>query len=110
MRPSLIPATDTGSAAVATTIAPNKPFKWIDFRIHLSAAGGAGDLTITLDSANGALYDCVFKTQDMTAVTSFHYRPADGPIYMLNPTDKILIAWANANTRDWGLEFIYELL
>ena len=40
----------TGVAAIANTLAPGVPFRLREVRVHLSAAGGAGDLTATVDA------------------------------------------------------------
>lgn len=95
----------TGAAAVSQTITFTDDVELKEFRIHLSAAGGAGNLTITLDSALGAAYDSVLLTQDMTAVTDYVWRPSPGPHFMKD--DKIVIAWANAGTKTYGLEVIW---
>ena len=96
----------TGAAAIATTVAPGVPWQLESVRVHLSAAGGAGDLTITVDHSAGANYDTLLLTQDMTAVTSLIWTP-DRPIEFL-AEDEVDIAWANANTRTYGLEIVFK--
>lgn len=92
----------TGTAAINESIDPGKAGQLHEFRIHLNAAGGAGDLTITLDAAAGAAYDTVLMTQDMTLVTDLVWQP-DMPLYFDNG-DKLVIAWANGSGRTYGLE------
>ena len=70
------------------------------------AAGGAGDLTATINHGTNAVYDIVLLTQDMTAVTDLVWSP-ERPMEFL-PGDELDIAWANANTRTYGLEIIYK--
>ena len=47
----------TGSGAVSITINPERAWQLDEIRVHLSAAGGAGNLTVTLDANAGAAYD-----------------------------------------------------
>ena len=96
----------TGALAIASTLAPGTAWQFESIRIHLSAAGGAGDLTATLDHGAGAAYDLVILTQDMTAVTDFVWhceRPME-----FEKDDELDIAWANANVRTYGLEIIWK--
>jgi hypothetical protein len=79
-----------------------------EVRLHLSAAGGAGNFTITLGSAkspNGE-YDCVLSGTpvDMTAVTDKVLQPYN----IIGPRDRLTLAWANASGRTWGLELIFR--
>jgi hypothetical protein len=97
----------TGAAAIAVTLAPNAQFRVLEVRVHLSAAGGAGNLTLTVDANAGADYDTVIKTQDMTLVTDFTEQPTTP--YYFDEGDTLKIAWANANTRTYGLTIVYEV-
>lgn len=94
----------TGSAAISTSITTpvtGLQWKFKELRISLDAVGQSGALTITINDATGAAYDHVLLTQDMTAVQYLRYVP-DGEV-ILQPTDTIDIAWANANTHTYGL-------
>jgi len=91
----------TGALAVNTTITPTAAFALDAVSIHLSAAGGAGNLTITLDAIAGAAYDVNLLTQDMTSVTDLYWQP-ERPVECLSG-DKIVIAWANGSGRTYGL-------
>ena len=92
----------TGAVALSDTINPDKAFQLEEVRIHLSAAGGAGNLTVKLDANAGAAYDAVLLTQDMTLVTDLLWQP-EKPI-PCDKGDKIVIAWDNTNGRTYGLE------
>jgi len=96
--------TDTGAGNIAKTITFTGPALVTDVRLHLSAAGGANNLTVTLDSARGPVYDVVFVTQDMTSQTDcvFRYNP---PLDM-RTDDKIIFAWTNGSSRTYGLEVL----
>ncbi len=96
----------TGAIAIDSTLAPGTAWQLEEIRIHLSAVGGAGDLTATLEHRIGAAFDLVLLTQDMTAVTDFIWhleRPME-----FGPDDKLDFAWANINTRTYGLEVIFK--
>jgi hypothetical protein len=98
----------TGALAIATTLAPAQSFRLKEVRIHLSAVGGAGNFTATVDAVNGAAYDLNIITQDMTAVVDYIWQP-DTPL-QFEAGDEIDFAWANANGRTYGLTVVYELL
>lgn len=101
-------ATATGSAAINTTVTPGVAARLEQLTLHLSAAGGAGNLTVTLDNGTGAAYDAVLLTQDMTSVTDLLWVPQK-PI-LLKATDALVIAWANASSRTYGLEVWWSAL
>ena len=106
---SLMTTRATGSSAIATTVAPGRPFQLEEVRIHLSAAGGAGNLTVTMDAGAGSAYDTVLQTQDMTSVTDYVWKPTR-PIVCTHASDEIDIAWANTNSKTYGLTVIHSPL
>lgn len=97
---------ETGAVAIASTLAPSTDWQLESIRVHLSAAGGAGDLTATIDHGSNAVYDILLLTQDMTAVTDLVWH-CERPMEFL-AGDELDIAWANANTRTYGLEIVYK--
>lgn len=98
----------TGAAAIASTLKPGQRFRLKEVRIHLSAAGGAGDFTATVDNGVGAAYDLQIIKQDMTSVLDLVWQPTAPMAF--EATDEIDFAWANAGTKTYGLEVIYDLL
>ncbi len=98
----------TGAAAIASTLAPGKAWQLESIRVHLSAAGGAGSLTATLDSGAGTPYDLLILTQDMTAVTDLIWAP-ERPMEF-SAADELDIAWANAGTKTYGLEIVWKAI
>jgi len=96
----------TGAAAIASTLAPGVAWQLESIRVHLSAAGGAGDLTATIDHGSAAAYDVVLLTQDMTAVVDLVWSP-DRPMEFL-AGDELDIAWANTGTKTYGLEIVFK--
>lgn len=90
------------TGAISLTINPGVPFRLVAIKVHLSAAGGAGSLTVTTDANAGAVYDAVLALQDMTAVADYVYVPTN-PI-PFETGDKVVIAWANAGNVTYGIE------
>lgn len=100
--------TATGTGVIATAVNPGSPWQIEGIRLHLSAVGGVGNLTITVDHGTGAAYDAVLLTQDMTAVTDLVWSP-ERPMQFPAGTE-VDISYANANGRTFGLEVIYTPL
>jgi len=96
----------TGAAAIASTLAPGVAWQLESIRVHLSAAGGAGDLTATINHGSAAAYDVVLLTQDMTAVVDLVWSP-DRPMEFL-AGDELDIAWVNTGTKTYGLEIVFK--
>jgi hypothetical protein len=98
----------TGSTAIASTLAPGVAWQLEEIRIHLSAAGGAGDFTATLDHGTGTAYNCVMYTKDMTSITNhvYHFqRPEE-----FDAATEMDFAWANSNSRTYGLEVVWKAI
>jgi len=99
--------TTTGAAAISWDFDPEQNCYVQEIRLHLTAAGAAGDLVISHDSAKGTNFDVVHRTVDMTLVESLVWRPEGKGIYVAMG-DKVNFAWANASTRTYGLEVLYK--
>jgi hypothetical protein len=99
-----IPSATDGVAAVNYDLTRAYAWQLDAFEIHLSAAGTAGNLTITKNSYISALttYDTVLLTLDMTAIVNYYWQPAR-PI-ILYAGDQLEVDWANASTRTYGLQ------
>ena len=95
----------TGVAAIDSSITPDQDFYLDEIRLHLDAVGGAGTLTITLNSKHGSEYDVLIVSQDMTLVQDLIYQPDVKRHFSLG--DSITVAWANAGGKTYGLEFVY---
>lgn len=97
----------TGAVAVAFTLAPGVAFDLREVRIHLSAAGAAGNLTITMDAILGAPFDLALLTQDMTSVIDFVWIPTQPMSFLTG--DEIDFAWANGSSRTYGITVLYDV-
>lgn len=83
-------------------LSPGNNFQLEEITLHLSAAGGNQEnLTIDIVYKEGAVYTWRAVTQDMAAVIDYQYLPTR-PLELWN-SDKILIQYANTNSRTWGI-------
>lgn len=98
------PTEATGSAAIATTIAPGYAWELIGFTLHLSAVGASGSITLTEDGVT-ASYDPVLFSQDLTALADLSYFPTV-PI-PFKSGDELDFAWANAGGKTYYLTIWY---
>ena len=96
----------TAALAINKTISPACPFGSVQLKVHLNAVGGAGNLTVTVDANAGAAYDVVLLTQDMTLVTDLLWVPPDRLEFQEG--DKLVVAWANAGGKTYGLEVSWK--
>lgn len=80
-------------------------WKLVGFDLHMSATGGTSEnLTITKDAAVGATFDTLLYTQDMNAIQNLNYR--FDPVRELDANDVVKFAYANTNSRTWGLSIL----
>lgn len=92
----------TGSGALSLTVTPSSKAEFDSVRVHLSAAGAAGNLTVAIDANAGSEYDLVLATQDMTLLSDYHYQPTR-PV-PLSKGDSVVVSWANASGKTYGVE------
>lgn len=98
----------TGSAAISSIVNPEVAWQLDSIRLHLSAAGGGGTLTATVDHGTGAVYDVIPFSQNMTTVTDLVWQPERSMEF--GASDKVHIEWTNPNSRTYGLEVIWKAL
>lgn len=101
----------TGSAAIATAFseASTGPIELVSVMLHLSATGGAAEsFTVTVNSEAGAVYDTEIFAQDMNSVQDLLWLP-EQPVPITN-SDVLDFAYANSNTRTFGLVITYRRL
>ena len=92
----------TGAAAIAVALdIPGGHYELKSMTAHFSADPGVENLTVTLDTNAGAVYDMNLLTQAMSGVTDLLWQP-DGII--LEAGDQIEIAMTNASTRTYGIQ------
>lgn len=96
----------TGAGALSVTLTPAERSLVKEIRLHLSAVGGSGTLTVTIDSGTNAVYDTILLSQDMTSVQDLFWQPTR-PIE-LESGDKLVVSWENAGTKTYGIEILYN--
>lgn len=108
-RKGTLTARATGAAAlVGFVVTLGVRWELICVKLHLSAAGGAvEDFTATLNAVGGAAYDSVLIAEDTNALTDLVWMP-DGEPVPFNADDELVFAYANSNTRTYGLEVFYR--
>lgn len=85
----------------------NCHWKFLGFDLHMSAAGGAAEnLTVRVDAYSGSIYDTLLYTQDMNLIQEISLKI--DPITELEPGDIIKFAYANSNSRTWGLKIFAQ--
>lgn len=95
-----------GTTAVAFTLSPNTPYQLMDFRFHTTASITASDsMTVTIDHATSASYDTLIYTKNMVSVTDI-YRSFDR--MRQTSKDEVDFAWANSDSKSWGMEVKYR--
>ena len=73
-----------------------------------AASATAEDLTVSIVSSTGAVYNTVLFAQDMDTVQDLVWQPTR-PIDIPRG-DGINVAWLNTNGRVFGLEIIWTAL
>lgn len=94
------------SADIVATWDPSSRVEIGGYYLHGSGAFGTENITFTLDSGQGAAWDCIFITDALAAATNvgtmktIPFPVSNGSI--------VSISCANANARTWGLEVFYR--
>jgi len=97
---------ETGSGTVAFQFEPHRPFARVtDILYHGNAVGGAGDLTVTKESIEGAQHNTVMLKKDMTSIQDFF---EGGLNFPLMRGDKLSFSWTNGSAVTWGIEIFYN--
>ena len=100
----------TGSGAIATTTAVSANWKLDHITIHLSAAPTTSqDLDISIDANDGAAYDTILLSQDLSAssATDIVYKNPVGDL-ILESGDEIKVAYTNTDGLTYGLRVVGE--
>ena len=99
--------TATGSAALSSTLDPDKNWVLVNIRFHLDAIGGTENFTVTEDATEGVAFDTVLLTQDMCDEADLfqHYEHPGVPF---KRGDAVTFAFANGGGATFGLKVIYR--
>ena len=107
MSTTILKFNGTGTAALNLTgpVPPGQHYRLVSVSLGLSAAPTTSEsLTVTLDSHAGAAYDTLLYTIDLSAaaVTDLVWMPYEE--MFLEGGDAIDIAYANTDTRNYGVQ------
>lgn len=102
--------TFTGSAAIAETLAPGVKFRLLRIELHLSSAPTTSEnLTVTNDSVEGAAFDTLLDSQDLSDGSLTDLILLYGKGYEYESGDEIDLAYTNTDTRTISGRYVYEL-
>jgi len=94
--------TGAGAAAVSATVPSGAVYRLVSVTAHFDAApAAAGSLTVTLNASEGADHDVLLQSQSMVGVTSYVWLPDQD--YLVMPGDAVDVAYANPDSRVYGV-------
>ena len=113
---SLFVTYESSSATLSLTLSANFStssqfeYELLDVRLHVKGATPttAENFTVTLDATEGSPYDVVHYTKDMDGVSDVVWVP-EGSLYFAIG-DELDFAWANTETKQYGLAVRYRRL
>ncbi len=94
----------TGTAAIATSAVAQRAAQILSVTLNLSLAPTTSeDFTVTLNSAEGAAYDTLLYSLDLStgSTTDLIWQP-DQEMW-LQPGDSLDVAFTNTDTRTYGI-------
>ena len=100
----------TGSTTIAKTLAPAVKFRLLRVEMHLGGAPTQETFTIKLDAGDGAAYDVVLYSRDMSVGAPEDLVIPFGEGYEFEADDEIDLAWANTDGETYGVRIAYELV
>ena len=110
IRANFVAETPAGTETITPTLYVPEDIKLIEVKLHLSAAGGTSEnFTITQngdESGDAAYWDTLLYSRDMNTVTDIIWSPEKEII--IPKGDVIDFAYANTNSKNWGLEISFE--
>ena len=99
----------TWAAAINTTTAIWGNFRLSSITLHFSAAPAqAGDITFTVNAKDWAAYDNILFSVDPSTAseTDITYTPTNDLVF--EEWDEIVVAYANADARTYGLRIVTQ--
>lgn len=95
--------TFAGTETIKSMISFNHAVDFLGFRIHLSAASATSEnLTVDIDSNKGSAFDTNVYTKDMNTIQNITNMFSES--IPLAPDDRVNVAWANSNSRTFGID------
>ena len=108
-------ACDT-TGAIATTVAPRRPWELHEIRLHFSGSLASVAFTATLDAGVGdepgvsSKHDTVLYTKSMASISADLVKTWNPPLRFLHWNDQVDFAYGNSSNATYGLEVIYRIM
>lgn len=100
---------DTSPAAIALTANPGVAFRLLRVEVHLSAAPTTSEnFTTTLDAGDGALFDVLLDSQDLSSGSLTDYIAVFGKGWEFEADDEIDVAYTNTDDGNYGVRIVVE--
>ena len=99
---------NTAAGAAAETLAPGIPFRLVHLHMECSDTTASENFTITMDNGLGAAYDAILYSTDLNGGKNLSKSWGNEEMWFHGDAE-LDIAYANSNSRTWGLEIIVEL-
>lgn len=101
--------TPAGTETLRTAYTSDRPFNWLGFEIHLSAASSTSEnLVVSKDSDYGTAFDTKIYTKNMNTVQDIIFMvPEEEPIVCASGT-VVDLTWDNTNNLTWGVKFFIK--
>jgi hypothetical protein len=96
----------TGAGALATALSPKTPFRLLSVLLHLDAAATQDTFTLAVDAGRGVAYDTLLYSKAMVGVQVVVVPCGEG--YDFLQDDEIDGAFANNDTKTYGLTYVYQ--
>jgi len=101
----------SGAETISFNIAPKYEFAFSNIEVTINTAPTtAEDLTIDLDSFQGASWDINIRTKSMLGLTSWDYAQQRDVRKARDKGDRIRFAYTNTDVRTLGIRVEYERL
>lgn len=96
----------TGSGVISEVVDfTQENGKILQIDLHLSGASNAENLTVTLNSAEGAVYDLVMFSQDLDGATDISITDQ----WYVAKGDSVTVAYPNSAGNTFGLQIHYAV-
>jgi hypothetical protein len=90
---------------------PGELFRLVEVRLHLNSSGSTTqNFTVTLDSGENAVYDAILDDQDTDDLPDHNQCWGKDACHHMKATDALIFAWANSDSKTWGLEVVYDVM
>ena len=102
-------ATGTAGMALNGPVPVGQHYRLVSLTLNLSAAPTTSEnLTVTLNSVDGVIYDTLLYSLDLAAGATADLLWQPDPEILLEGGDVVNVAWANTDVRNWGAQLTFK--